>query len=129
MKFFDMMYYYLATFYKRFFKKRSAWEFQAIFVVMVAQSLLIFDVAMVFYGLFVPKGKLTLLENMIMAIIIFGLLYYNIRRYEKKYLIYHEHWKHYSGITKGFFVFLTFFTVVFLWCFVFIAATIFDRYK
>ena len=121
MKYFDMMYYYLATFYRRFFKKRSGWDLQSIFVINVTQTMLLFDLWMVLkVNILNIKGKLSTFEKVSFYVLGFALLYFNIKKYEKKYLHHKQVWGVYHGGKKAFFTFITFFTVVFAWCFILI---------
>jgi len=120
MKYFDMMYYYLATFYKRFFKKRSAWDLQAIFIITITQLVLIFDIYLLLLKIIVSNGKFTIFEKIFFFFLVLVLLYFNVRKYEKKYQHYKAIWGVHQGAKKAFYTFLTFFTVVFAWCFVLI---------
>lgn len=127
MKYFDMMYYYMATFYKRFFKKRSTWDLQAIFVLSITQLVLIFDIYLLFFKLLIIERKLTIYEKVFFFSLVLVLLYFNIKKYEKKYLYYKEIWGVYQGSKKAFYTFLSFFTVVFAWCFILILGLIFEK--
>lgn len=127
-QYFDMMYYYLATFYKRFFKKRSSWDLQSIFVVTITQTMLLLDLY-VFIGVNVlgVKGKFSIYEKLFFFSLVLILLYFNIKKYEKKYLHYKEIWEVHQGSKKALYNFLTFFTVVFAWCFILIIGFVFNK--
>lgn len=120
LRYFDMMYYFLATFYKRFYKKRSSWEIQAIFVVSITQLVLLSDLWMliVINGLGY-KGSLVPVFKVLFFISALTIFFLNLKRYEKKYLYYNQIWGDYVGVKKSLFILLSFFTVVFAWCFVF----------
>jgi hypothetical protein len=128
MQYFDMMYYYLATFYKSFFKKRSGWDLQSIFVITITQIMLLLDLY-VFIGVNILgiKGKFSIYEKLFFFSIVLILLYLNIRKYEKKYLHYKKIWGVHKGSKKALYIFLTFFTVVFAWCFILIIGLIFNK--
>lgn len=129
MKFFDMMYYFLATFYKKFSKKRSVWELQSIFVITITQFMLLLDLWM-YTGVNILniRGRVNVYEKVVFLVLVSIILFLNIKRYEKKYLHYNEIWGVYEGVKKKIRIFITFFTVVFAWCFIFIVAYISDRY-
>lgn len=114
-----MMYYYLATFNKKFFKKRSGWDLQSIFMITITQVMLFLDLY-VYIGVnfFDIRRKFNLLEKLLFFSLVLVLLYFNIRKYEKKYLYYKNIWGSYQGSKKIIFNFLTFFTVVFAWLFI-----------
>jgi hypothetical protein len=126
-QYFDMMYYYLATFYKRFFKKRSGWDLQSIFVITITQTVLILDLYLLFNKLLSIKGKFSIYEKLFFFSLVLILLYLNIKKYEKKYLHYKEIWGVHQGSKKALYNFLTFFTVVFAWCFILIIGLIFNK--
>lgn len=120
-KYFDMMFYFLATFYKLFFKKRSGWELQAIFVITVTQMALILDICMLinFYS-YKVEGNISIYAKILFFMVSILLLYLNIKKYEKQYLHLDKEWGIYNGFKKNLYIFLSFFTVIFSWCFVFI---------
>jgi hypothetical protein len=127
-QYFDMMYYYLATFYKRFFKKRSSWDLQSIFVITITQTVLVLDLWMlVGVNVLNIRGKVSVFEKIFFFSLVLILLYLNIRKYEKKYLHYKEIWGVHQGSKKVLYNFLTFFTVVFAWCFILIIGLIFNK--
>ncbi len=119
-KYFDMMYYSFATFYKGFFKKRSGWELQAIFVVTVTQMVLILDLWMIFDKYIYKIEKIDTYAKILFYSVSIVLLYLNIKKYEKKYLHFDKVWGIHNGSKKNLYTFLSFFTVIFSWCFVFI---------
>ena len=128
MQYFDMMYYYLTTFYKRFFKKRSGWDLQSIFVITITQTVLILDLWMlVGVSVLNIRGKVNVFEKLFFFSLVLILLYFNIKKYEKKYLHYKEIWGVHQGSKKALYNFLTFFTVVFAWCFILIIGLIFNK--
>jgi hypothetical protein len=118
MKYFDMMFYYLATFYKRFFKKRSGWEGQAWFVVGITQTMLLLDL----YATFTINmgNSVHPIERFIFFSLGLSIIFYNYRKYDKKYLYYQKIFSNYQGFKKYLFVFLSFFTVIFAWCYMLI---------
>lgn len=122
-----MMYYYLATFYKRFFKKRSGWDLQSIFVITITQTVLILDLYLLFNKLLSIKDKFSTYEKIFFFSLVLILLYLNIKKYEKKYLHYKEIWGVHQGSIKALYNFLTFFTVVFAWCFILFIGLIFNK--
>lgn len=119
-QYFDMMYYFLATFYRRFFKKRSGWDLQSIFVITITQTVLILDLYLLINKLLSNKGKFSIYEKLFFFSLALVILYFNMKRYEKKYLHYKEIWGVHQGSKKALYNFLTFFTVVFAWCFILI---------
>ncbi|PRA92615.1 hypothetical protein CQ046_23165 [Chryseobacterium sp. MYb7] len=129
LRFFDMMYYHLATFYQRFHKKTSGWQLQASFIVSITQAMLILDLWMIIISIFDIQKKAGVYEKIIFCIIGLCLIFYNMKRYEKKYQYYKSIWGVYSGNQKKIQVFLTFFTAVFVWVFVFILGFVFNKYK
>ena len=128
LKIFDMMYYHLATFYQRFNKKTSGWQLQAIFIITITQAALIMDLYLLINELMSIQGKFSLIEKVIFISIVLGLLFYNMKRYEKEYQYYKSIWGAYTGNKKRLQVFLSFFIVVFAWTFIFILGLIFDKY-
>ncbi|OJX31048.1 MAG: hypothetical protein BGO86_01300 [Chryseobacterium sp. 36-9] len=129
LKYFDMMYYYYATFYKRYYKKTSGWQMQAVFVVSVTQFVLLIDILMLLNSILDFKEKVSIYEKIVLCLIGLFFVFYNMKRYEKKYQYYKSIWGKYEGKQKNLYRFLTVFTTIFAWCFVFILAFIFDRYK
>lgn len=125
-KYFDMMYYFLATFYKKFFKKRSGWELQSIFVITITQSALLLDLYLLINKLLSIKANFNLYIKIFFLLLVLILLFLNMKKYEKKYLVYKEIWGVYKGGRKTLYVFLTFFTVLFAWCFVFLLKIVFN---
>lgn len=114
-----MLYYYLASFYKNFFKKRSSWELQAIFVVSITQAILFLDLWMLFtVKILKLNGSVDFLEKIFLAFVALLFLFLNMKRYEKKYLNLKEKW--FNKKYRGLYIALTVFTVIFSWCFVFI---------
>ena len=114
LKYFDMMYYYYATFYKRYYKKTSGWQMQTIFIITVTQMGLLFDLYLV-YKLYIENGKINDNEKIIFPIICLIILFYNMKRYEKKYQYYKSIWEKYEGNQRRLYMFLTVFTTVFVW--------------
>ena len=92
MKYFDMMYYYLATFYKRFFKKRSAWDLQAIFVITITQFMFLLDMFMLIIELSDIKRVVSVYEKIGLLMVGLIFLYFNVKKYEKKYQHYKAIW-------------------------------------
>jgi hypothetical protein len=128
LKIFDMMYYHLATFNQRFSKKTSGWQLQAILIITVTQFMLLLDFWMIIISIFDITGKVSIYEKIIFTSMGLILLFYNMKRYEKKYQYYKSIWGNYTGIKKRIQIFLSFFIVVFAWTFVFILGFIFDKY-
>ena len=126
-QYFDMMYYYLATFYKRFFKKRSSWDLQSISVIAITQCLLILNLYDIVLELFSIHRKLSIYEKIFFFSLVLFLLYFNVKKYEKKYLHYKEIWGVNQGSKKILYNFLTFFTVIFAWLLIVILGLIFNK--
>lgn len=128
LKFFDMMYYHLGTFYQRFSKKTSGWQLQAIIIISITQLLLIANLWLTIISILKYKGKISIYEKIIFFSMALFLAFYNKKRYEKKYQYYKSIWGAYTGNKKRLQVFLSFFIVVFAWTFIFILGLIFDKY-
>ncbi len=128
MKYFDMMYYYLATVYQKFSKTRSVWESQVIGIISITQTAFILDLYLLYNKLQSISGKFSIFEKLFFFSLILILLYYNSKRYEKKFLHFKSIWGVHEGIKKKLFIFLSFFTVIFAWCFILIIGYIFNRY-
>ncbi|MBL1220600.1 hypothetical protein JET18_07105 [Chryseobacterium sp. L7] len=99
------------------------------FIIGITQSMLLLDLWMTISSILDIKGKVTIYEKIIFCSIGLFLIFYNIKRYEKKYRYYKSIWGVYEGYRKRLHVFLTFFTVIFSWLFIFILGFIFDKYK
>lgn len=123
-----MMYYHLATFYQRFYKKTSGWQIQAAFIIGVTQSMLLLDLWMTITSMLKIKYEITTSKKIIFFCIGLFLIFYNIKRYEKKYQYYKSIYGVYEGKRKNFNIFLTFFIIILSWTFVFILGLIFDKY-
>jgi len=128
LKFFDMMYYHLGTFYQRFSKKTSGWQLQAITTISITQFMFLIDLRMIMISVLEIKEKISIYEKLIFFSIMICIYFYNQKRYEKKYQYYKSIWGNYTGVKKRIQIFLSFFIVVFAWTFVFILGFIFDKY-
>ncbi|MDV7697662.1 hypothetical protein N6B72_12095 [Chryseobacterium soli] len=128
LRYFDMMYYHLATFYQRFHDKRSGWQIQAAFVIGITQLVLLLDVWMIITFSLGIKGKISIYETISFSLIALFLVFYNIKRYEKNYRYYKSIWGVHKSNTKKFHKFLTFFTAIFAWIFILIIGFIFKKY-
>lgn len=129
LQYFDMMYYHLATFYQRFSKKTSSWQLPAIFVIGMTQFMLLLDFWMIFTSLLKIDGKVNTYEIIVFSSLALFLIFYNMKKYEKKYQYYKSIWSVYTGNRKKSHIFLTFFTFFLAWGGVFILGFIFDKYK
>lgn len=129
LQYFDMMYYHLATFYQRFYKKTSGWQLQAAFIIGITQLILLSDIWLTIISLIKIERKINIYEKVIFFSLALFLTFYNKNRYEKKYRYYKSIWGIYEGNKKRFHIFLTFFTAIFSWLFIFILGFIFDKYK
>lgn len=128
LKIFDMMYYHLATFYQRFSKKTSDWQWQAILIISITQFMFLIDIRMVIASIFEVKGEISIYEKLLFFSTVLILVFYNQKRYEKKYQHYKSIWGEYTGGIKKIQIFVSFFIVVLAWTFIFILGFIFDKY-
>lgn len=119
---FDMMFYNFSVFYQRFFRKKSWWEGQAISVVGITKFVLFIDI-IILYITFQGKieGEASKVVDFVILLFIVISLIITSKRYSGKFSYYKKKWGIYTGWKKHFFMFLSFFIVIFLWCFVFIA--------
>lgn len=128
-KLFERQFYYMAKWFRLLYKKRSTWESSAIMAVAITQTVLIVDIRMVVMGVLEIHGKINIIEKISLYVIGLALTYYNFKIYQGKFKELDMRWRDESRIKKNISIFLTGFVGIGAWCFVFLVAWIFDRYK
>jgi ABC-type Fe3+ transport system permease subunit len=126
-EFFEYHYYRIAKFN---FKREGSFAFSALLSVSSVQLLVIVNVLLFLQSLFSDiKRKTYLYEKIIFVIILLFLLYFNFRKYNKKYFEFREKWKNEDKKTRILKGVIIIFTILLSWGLFFINGFIFGKFK